>query len=126
MKRYMLMAVLAFSALNFSGCGKKNENNYLVNFKTLRQNQNPAEGFRVDAWVEGKSEPKTLVTNAEGIAQFTDLPKPDAQHHLNTVLHYYTGKADQERAIDYPFIPSDAERLKDTQYIPNNATPDPQ
>ena len=126
MKNYTLIATLVFSFALLSGCRKKNENNYVVNFKTLRQNQKPAEGFRVDAWVEGKSEPRTLITNAEGMAPFTDLPKPDVQHHLNTVLHYYTGKADQERSIDYPFIPSDAERLKDTQYIPNNATPGPQ
>lgn len=110
--------------MSFVGC--KKGDNYKVYFKALRQNTAPAVGFRVDAWVKGKSEAKTVVTGADGMANFTDLPKPDATHQLVTVLHYYAGKRDDSREITYPYIESDAERLKDTQYIPNTVTPEPQ
>ena len=66
------------------------------------------------------------MTDANGMVEFDDLPTPDTTHQLNTILTYYNGKKDQSREIAYPFIASDATRLKDTQYIPNNATPDPQ
>ncbi len=108
-----------------AACGKSSGDNYKVHFKTLRQDTTPAEGFRVDAWVKGRGEMKTKVTDANGMAEFDDLPKPDATHQLNTVLHYYLGKKDKSREITYPYIESDAARLKDTQYIPNTATPEP-
>ena len=74
-------------------------------------------------WVKGKGEKVTVKTDARGLARFESLPFPDATHHLNAVLHYFRGANDDEREIDYPFIEGDAYRLKDTQYIPNNATP---
>jgi hypothetical protein len=119
---------LAFLFLFLAGLPacKKSGNNYRVNFKVLRQNTLPAEGFRVDLWVQGKSEPRTKPTDAKGMVVFDDLPTPDAQHQLNAILHYYNGKKDQSREISYPFIPSDAKRLNDTQYSPNNATPEPE
>jgi hypothetical protein len=100
-------------------------NQYKVSFKVLRQNTDPAPGFKVDLWVIGKSEPRTFTTNEAGMIEVTDLPFPDAKNQLAAVLHYYTGKNDQEREITYPYIQSDAFRLKDTQYIPNTATPEP-
>lgn len=106
--------------------GPRTGNNYKVFFLVLRQNQRPASGFKVDMWVKGKSEPKTKATNEAGLVQFDGLPFPDAKHQLMAVLHYYSGKTDGAREIAYPYIESDAYRLKDTQYIPNNATPDPQ
>lgn len=126
MKRLFFLAALMLPLTVFSACGKKSGNNYKVFFKALRQNTQPASGFKVDAWVKGRSEPQTKVTNADGMIEWDDLPTPDTTHQLNTVLHYYIGKKDQSREIAYPFIESDAARLKDTQYIPNNATPDPQ
>ncbi len=102
--------------------GPRDSNNYKFFFKLLRSNQSPAEGFSVDAYVKGKSEPKTLLTDANGIVKFEDLPFPDAKHPLVGTLHYNTGKGDDPREITYPFIESDAYRLKDTQYIPNSAT----
>ena len=126
MKRFLILVALMVPIVTFSGCAKKSGNNYKVAFKALRQNTQAANGFRVDAWVKGKSEPATKVTNSAGMAEWDDLPVPDATHQLNTVLHYYMGKKDQSREIAYPFIQSDAARLKDTQYIPNNATPEPQ
>lgn len=125
MKTTLTLAALAASLMIFPAC-KKNANGYKVHFKVLRQSSEPAAGFKVDAWVQGKSEPKTIVTDAAGMAEFTDLPFPDTKNQLAATLHYYKGKKDQSREIVYPFIPSDAERLKDTQYIPNTATPDPQ
>jgi len=125
MKRIFSLAALMLPLTVFSGCRKTNVNHYNVLFKALRQNTLPAAGFRVDAWVKGRSEPKTKPTDSNGMATFDDLPAPDATHQLNTVLHYFMGKKDQSREIAYPFIESDAERLKDTQYIPNNAMPDP-
>jgi hypothetical protein len=106
--------------------GPKEGNNYKVFFLALRSDQSPAVGFRVDAWVTKKSEPLTLKTNESGLVIFENLPFPDSKHPLNTVLHYYKGAEDQAREITYPFIESDAYRLKDTQYIPNTATPEPQ
>src|SRR5258706_15597057 len=122
MKRYFFPAagLLMLLSIFFSGCGNKSSNHYHVHFKTLRQNTQPAVGFNVDAWVKGKSEPETKATGADGIVVFDDLPTPDTQHQLVAILHYYNGKVDGKREIVYPFIPSDAERLKDTQYIPNN------
>ena len=61
----------------------------------------------------------------DGLAEYDDLPSPDATHPLVAVLHYYKGNKDNARKITYPFIESDAQRLKDTQYIPNTVTPNP-
>ena len=88
--------------------------------------QQPTVGFKVDAWVKGKSEAVTKTTDAAGLVTFDALPFPDMTHQLVAVLHYYRGKEDDPREIDYPFIDSDAYRLKDTQYIPNTATPEAQ
>ncbi|MCG3205060.1 MAG: hypothetical protein KCHDKBKB_01777 [Elusimicrobia bacterium] len=130
MKHFFFFTTLIIPLTIFPGCNKKpspgSGNHYKVTFKALRQNTEPAVGFRVEAWVKGKSEPQTKTTNVDGIVEWNDLPTPDATHQLNTVLHYYMKKKDQSREISYPFIESDATRLKDTQYIPNNATPDPQ
>lgn len=106
--------------------GPREGNNYKVFFLVLRQNTSPAANFKVDFWVKGKSEPKTYRTNESGFLKVEDLPYPDVKHHLNAVLHYYKGKNDQPREIDYPFLDTDAYRLKDSQYIPNTVTPDPQ
>lgn len=103
--------------------GPREGNNYKFFFLVLRQDQRPAAGFKVDAWVKGKSEPKTIVTDEAGLARFEDLPFPDAKHPLETILHYNAGKGDTDREITYPYIESDAYRLKDIQYIPNTATP---
>lgn len=105
--------------------GPREGNNYKVFVKILRQNQAPAEGFKVDAWVKNKGEKVTLVTDADGIAKFENLPFPDATHPLSAVFHYYNNGKDQSRDITYPYIESDAYRLKDTQYIPNTATAEP-
>jgi ribosomal protein S6E (S10) len=121
MNRILLAGVLAIVSL--SGCGSKN--NYEVKITVLRQNQQPAVGFKVDAHVTGRSEPATKLTDEKGIAHFDDLPAPDKSHPLVSVVHYYRGQNDGEREITYPFIESDAKRLKDTQYIPNDSTPDP-
>jgi hypothetical protein len=102
--------------------GPREGNNYKVFFK-MQQTNNPAVGFKIDAWVKGKSEPKTLVTDNNGIVKFTDLPFPDATHKLNATFHYFRNGNDQSRSIEYPFIEPDAYRMKDTQYIPNDATP---
>jgi hypothetical protein len=80
----------------------------------------------VEAWVKGKGEPKILKTDKNGIAKFTDLPFPDAKQRLNISFHYYKGTMDQTRSIEYPYLDTDAYRMKDTQYIPENDTPDPQ
>lgn len=106
--------------------GPRTGNNYKVFYLALRQDQSPAAGFRVDAWVAGKSEPKTVRTNKAGLAIFDDLPFPDATHRLNTVLHTYTGAGESTREIAYPYLQTDAYRLKDTQYVPNTVTPEPQ
>jgi hypothetical protein len=103
--------------------GPREGNNYKVFFKVQKTND-PAPGFKIDAWVKGKSEPKTLITDKNGIVKFEDLPFPDAKSRLNAVFHYYRGTKDQSREIEYPYIEGDAYRLKDTQYIPNDATPD--
>jgi hypothetical protein len=117
------LSVLANAVPN---SGPKTGNNYKFFFKALRQSAEPAVGFRVDAWVKGKSEPKTVRTDDNGIVKFDDLPFPDATHRLNVSLHYFKGKVDDAREIEYPFLETDAYRLKDTQYIPNTVTPDPQ
>jgi hypothetical protein len=105
--------------------GPRTGNNYKFFFKALRQSAEPAVGFKVDAWVKGLSEPKTIRTDKNGIVKFEDLPFPDATHHLNMVLHYYKGQTDDAREIDYPYLETDAYRVKDTQYVPNTVTPDP-
>ena len=105
--------------------GPREGNAYKVFFLALRQDQAPAAGFRVDAWVKGKSEPKTVKTDERGLAAFEDLPFPGARNQLVAVLHYYRGGQDQSREITYPYIEGDAYRLKDIQYIPNDATPEP-
>ncbi len=105
--------------------GPKTGNNYKFFFKALRQSAEPAVGFKVDAFVKGLSEPKTMRTDKNGIVKFEDLPFPDAKHRLNMSLHYYKGQNDQAREIDYPYLETDAYRLKDTQYIPNTVTTDP-
>jgi hypothetical protein len=105
-----------------SQSGPREGNNYKVFFKVLRQNQQPAAGFEIDAWVKGKSEPKTVVTDEDGIAIFPDLPFPETRNQLMAVFRYFNGKQDASREITYPYIDSDAYRLKDTQYIPNAAT----
>ena len=106
--------------------GPREGNHYKVFFLVLRQNASPAANFKVDFWVKGKSEPKTYRTNESGFLKVEDLPYPDVKHHLNATLHYYKGKNDQPLEIDYPFLETDAYRLKDAQYIPNTVTPDPQ
>ncbi len=116
-------ADLSAMAAAVPNTGPREGNGYKVFFLVLRQNQAPAAGFNVDMSVKGKSEPKTVVTNESGLAQFDDLPFPDAKHPLVGSLHYSTGKGDDPREITYPFIDSDGYRLKDTQYIPNTATP---
>jgi len=126
MKRVLGVAIFTLSLPLMSGCRKDNGNHYKVYFKTLRENTQPAQGFSVDAWVKGKSERETKVTGSDGMANFDDLPTPDSKHQLNTVLHYFVHGKDESREIAYPFITSDAERLKDTQYIPNGATYSPQ
>ena len=125
MKRLLMLSTLTLPLMVFSACGKGDH--YKVTFKALRQNTQPASGFKVDAWIKGKSEndKRTKVTDASGIAQFDDLAQPDVTHPLVTVLHYYNGAKDNSRQITYPYIDSDRERLKDTQYIPNDATPEP-
>ena len=105
--------------------GPREGNNYKVFLLVLRWDQRPAVGFKVDAWVKGKSEAKTLVTNESGLVTFTDLPFPDQKHPLEAAFHYYKGQDDQTREITYPFIETDAYRLKDIQDIPNTATADP-
>jgi hypothetical protein len=106
--------------------GPRTGNNYKVFLLALRQNQQPAVGFRVDMTVKGKGETVTLKTNEAGLVKFESLPFPDAKHPLIGVLHYYNGAEDQSREITYPYIEGDAYRLKDTQYIPNTVTPEPQ
>jgi hypothetical protein len=124
MKRFLTLAALLLTIVLVPSC--RRGNNYKVHFKVLRQNQSPAEGFRVDMSVKGKStEVVTVKTDAMGMAEFTNLPTPDSKHPLQGVLHYYNGKEDDPREITYPFIESDAKRLKDTQYIPNKVTPEP-
>jgi hypothetical protein len=126
MKKTFCIAALLASLTFLVGCGKsRTGNHYKVTFKVLRQNTQPAAGFRVDMSVKGKSEPKTKMTNDAGIAQFDDLAFPDKKNPLMGAVHYYNGKRDDTREITYPYIESDAFRLKDTQYIPNDATPDP-
>jgi hypothetical protein len=105
--------------------GPREGNNYKFFFKVLRQSAAPAVGFKVDAWVKGKSEPVTLRTDENGIVKFESLPFPDASSKLNVSLHYYKGQTDDAREIEYPYLETDAYRLKDTQYIPNTVTPDP-
>lgn len=121
MKRIWALLLL-LSVVPFIGCKKKGYD-YRLEYKVLRQNTQPAAGFNVDVWVKGKSEPRTFVTDSAGMIKLNDLPTPDIQHQLVTALHYCNGKNEDKRQIAYPFITSDSERLKDTQYIPNNATP---
>lgn len=104
--------------------GPRTGNNYKVFMLVLRQNQSPAAGFRVDMSVKGKGAPITVVTNESGLAQFDNLPFPEAKQPLMGVVHYFNGQKDASREITYPYLDSDAYRLKDTQYIPNMATPD--
>jgi hypothetical protein len=124
MKRLLCCGTVMLALASFVGCQKKE--GYLYTIKVLRESAAPAEGFRVDAWVKGKSEPVTKKTGADGIVVFDDLPQPDATHQLNGVVHYFKGQRDGERKISYPFLASDAARLKDTQYIPNNVTAEPE
>jgi hypothetical protein len=151
LKKYLPLFILMISFVVFSGCkksasapaataevtdlsvlanavpntGPKSGNNYKFFFKALRQNAEPAVNFKVDAWVKGLSQPETIRTDKNGIVKFEDLPFPDAAHHLNVSLHYYKGSIDDAREIDYPYLDTDGYRLKDTQYVPNTATPDP-
>lgn len=108
--------------------GPREGNNYNVFVKVLRGTPStpPAAGFNVEAWVKGKGEPKTVKTDKNGIAIFNDLPFPDVKQRLNIAFHYYKGQMDQTRSIEYPYLDTDAYRMKDTQYIPENATPEPQ
>ncbi len=122
MIRFRSLVVLALPLGLLWGCGPRN--NYDVKVTVLRQNQQPAVGFRVDAHVTDRSTPVTVKTDAQGVAHFDSLPAPDKEHPLVAVVHYFKGTNDGEREITYPFIESDAKRLKDTQYIPNNATPE--
>lgn len=148
MKKASVAAGFMVAFMIFIGCGKKEDtrisapvdlaalaaavpttgprtgNNYKVFFQVIRQNQEPAPGFKIAAWVKDKSEPVTVVTDASGLATFS-LPYPDSRHRLNAVFHYYRNGKDQARDVDYPYIESDAYRLKDTQTIPNDATPEP-
>lgn len=101
------------------------EGNHYKLFLKMQQTNSPAVGFKVDAWVKGKSEPVTLVTDENGIVIFENLPFPETNHQVNATFHYYRGKRDQSREIAYPFVEGDAYRMKDTQYIPNDATPEP-
>jgi hypothetical protein len=154
MKRLLPLAVALFLLIPLSGCkksgsadtptkaltaadlaamanavpnsGPRDGNAYQVFFLVFRQDQRPAAGFPIDVWVKGKGEKKTIRTDNAGLATVSDLPFPDAKHPLEAVLHYFKGNQDQEREITYPFIESDAYRLKDVQYIPNTVTPDPQ
>ena len=123
MKRIVCLTAVILSSVGFTGCSK---NHYKFTFKVLHENTQPADGFMVDAWVKGKCEPKTIKTGPDGIAEFTDLPMPDTMHQVVSVLHYYNGAKDGARKITYPYLESDAVRMKDTQYIPNPATPNPQ
>lgn len=123
--RAMTQAELSALANAVPQDGLREGNNYKVFFLALHQNQKPAVGFKVDVWVKGKSEPVTVRTNEQGLAQFDSLPFPEAKNKLEAVLHYYKGAEDQPREITYPYIVSDAYRLKDVQYIPNTVTPDP-
>lgn len=105
--------------------GPREGNNYKVFFLVLRQDTRPAVNFKVDMWVKGKGEMQSVRTGENGLAVFENLPFPDAKHPLEASLHYFKGANDQAREITYPFIESDAYRLKDSQYIPNTVTPDP-
>src|SRR5215211_1930085 len=49
--------------------GPRTGNNYKVFVLALRQNQQPAVGFRVDATVKGKGETVTVKTNEAGLAR---------------------------------------------------------
>ncbi len=119
MKRFFCLMALILPLVGFSGCKKKS---YEYTMKVLRENTQPAQGFLITAWVEGKSEPVSKKTGPDGIAFFNDLPFPDTKNRLNGTVRYYDTKGnDRSRSIAYPFIPSDATRLKDTQYIPNTA-----
>jgi hypothetical protein len=124
MKRLLWLAAPLLCLNLMSGC-KKGGDGYKVHYKVLRQNTQPGEGFRVDAWVKGKSQPTTLKTDSKGMAEFTGLPFPSSTNPLMTNLHYFNGDEDGAREITYPFLESDAKQLKDTQYIPNNSTPEP-
>ncbi len=116
-------ADLAAMANAVPSTGPREGNNYKVFFLVLRQDQRPAVGFEVYMNVKGKSAPLMVVTNESGLAQFDNLPFPDAKHPLMASLHYYKGAEDQPREITYPFLQTDAYRLKDIQYIPNTVTP---
>jgi hypothetical protein len=119
---------LSVLAAEVPATGPREGNNYKVFLKVLRGTPStpPAAGFKVEAWVKGKGEPKTITTDKNGIAIFSDLPFPDPKQNLNIAFHYYKGKVDQTRSISYPYLDTDAYRMKDTQYIPENVTPDPQ
>lgn len=124
MIRFRSLAIFTLSLVALGACGPRN--NYDVKVTVLRQNQQPAVGFRVTAHVTNRSTPQTIATDAKGVAHFDTLPTPDKQNPVVAVVHYYRGPDDAERDITYPFIESDAKRLTDTQYIPNDATPEPQ
>ena len=120
----MTPAELSALANSVPNSGPREGNNYKVFILVLHNDQTPAPGFKVDMWVKGKSEPKTAVTGANGLATFTDLPFPDVKHHLNAIIHYFRKPGnDDAREIDYPYLDTDAYRLKDSQDIPNTATP---
>jgi hypothetical protein len=124
MNRFRSLCLLALTLGLLGACGRRNH--YDVKVTVLRQNQQPAVGFRVSAHVTNRSTPVTIETDAKGVAHFDSLPTPDKQNPLVAVVHYYRGPNDADRDITYPFIESDAKRLTDTQYIPNDATPEPQ
>ncbi|MBV9080933.1 MAG: hypothetical protein JO102_07435 [Elusimicrobia bacterium] len=109
--------------------GPREGNKYKVFMLVLRAHaQSGVKGVKVDMSVKGVSpQPETKVTDESGLATWDDLPFPDMKHQLIGVVHYYKpgSKEDEAREIRYPYIESDAYRLKDTQDIPDNATADP-
>lgn len=149
MNRFSFLSVVVMSAIFLTGCkdkaatdfitpaklsemanavpnsGPREGNNYKVFFLVLHQNQAPAKGFRVTMAVKGKGQPVTVATNEQGLAQFDNLPFPDVKNPLMASLAYASGKNADPREFTYPYLETDAYRLKDIQYIPNTATPDP-
>ena len=123
MKRLVCLMALLVPFVGVTACKKAAPQGYKFTMKVLRENTAPAEGFTIETWVKDKSEPKTKQTGADGIAQFDDLAQPDSAHPLVAIVHYYKGSKDYSRKITYPFIESDKERIKATQYIPNMVTP---
>ena len=79
MKRFVCLIVVMLQLIGFTGC---NKNHYKFTFKVLRENTQPAEGFMVDAWVKGKSEPETKKTGPDGVAEVADeaVLAADDQH----------------------------------------------